>query len=420
MTSLAVAGGPPVTTQPWPRWPAYDDDTVAAVSAAIRSGRWTVTGGWTGEEPYERRFASSFAAFVGVPHCVSTDHGASALILALEALDIGPGDEVVVPVLTWVATATAVLAVGAVPVFADVDETTGCLSAATVEPVLTDCTRAVIPVHLHCRMADMDELTVLARRHGLALVEDCAQAHGARWSGRLAGSLGDVGAFSMQQGKVLTCGEGGAVTTRSAATYDRLQQLRADSRRYRDTPPELGHPLLSEVGGVMGSNMLLGELSAALLLDQLGRLEPQLETRAANCALLDERLGLIEGLQPLRRDARLERPSVFEYAVRRTPGSFAGRPTDAVCRALSAELGVRVMRTDQPLHENVLYCPETKARFRLTAQAARPAPGTRFPAAEALYDDLVLLPHRMLLSEPSRMDQVVDAFAKVSRHAAEL
>lgn len=415
MTSLAVTGGSPVSRLPWPAWPAYDDATIEAVSAAVRSGRWTVTGGWTGQEPYERLFAARFADFVGVPYCVSTDHGASALILALEALNVGPGDEVVVPVLTWVATATAVLAVNAVPVFADVDETTGCLSAATVEPVLTERTRAVIPVHLHCRMADMDELGRLARRHEFALVEDCAQAHGARWSGRVAGSLGDVGAFSMQQGKVLTCGEGGAVTTRSASTYDRLQQLRADSRRYRDSPPELGHPLLTDVGGVMGSNMLLGELAAALLLDQLDRLEPQLERRAANAELLDERLALVEGLEPLRRDARLERPSVFEYAVRRTAGSFGGSSTDEVCRAVGAELGLRVMRTDQPLHQSVLYCPETKARFTPVAGRARPPEGSRFPSAEALYDDLVLLPHRALLADSARMDEVVTAFVKVAR-----
>ncbi len=420
MPALAVSGGSPVTTDPWPRWPVVDEATEIAVARAVRTGRWSLTGAYNGDQPYERRFAARFADLVGVPYCVSTDHGSSALTLALQALGIGAGDEVVVPVLTWVATASAVLAVNAVPVFADVDPGTGCLSVASLQSALTERTRAILPVHLHCRMADVDALGALARDRGLALVEDCAQAHGARWSGAVAGSFGDAGAFSMQQGKVLTCGEGGAVTTSDAGCYDRLQQLRADSRRYPEHEPALGHPYLVDVGEVMGTNLCLGELQAALLLDQLDRLEAQLDTRAAAADVLDESLGGLDGLAPLERDPRLERPSVFEYAVRRAPEAFAGAPTEVVCRALEAELGVRVMQTDRPLHQNILYRPENSPRWREAAGRARPAPGTRFPEAEALYDELVLLPHRVLLADPGRMEQVVEAFAKVAKHADEL
>lgn len=420
MSALAVSGGRPVSTDPWPQWPVLDDATVTAVTQALRSGRWSLTGAYTGAQPYERRFAARFAELVGVPYCVSTDHGSSALTLALQAVGVGAGDEVIVPVLTWVATASAVLAVNAVPVFADVDPGTGCLSVESLQPALTERTRAILPVHLHCRMADVDALGAFARNRGLALVEDCAQAHGARWSGRVAGSFGDAGAFSMQQGKVLTCGEGGAVTTSDDGCYDRLQQLRADSRRYPEREPALGHPYLVDVGEVMGTNLCLGELQAALLLDQMNRLTEQLDTRAAAADVLDASLGCIDGLAPLERDPRLERPSVFEYAVRRSPEAFAGAPTEVVCRAVQAELGVRVMQTDRPLHQNVLYRPENSPRWRQLAAQARPAPGTRFPAAEALYDELVLLPHRVLLAGTGRMEQVVDAFAKVAKHADEL
>lgn len=420
MSALAVTGGRPVTTDPWPPWPSFDESTVEAVTAALRAGRWSLTGPHTGEQPYERRFAAGFADYVGVPFCVATDHGSSALALALQALGVGAGDEVVVPALTWVATASAVLAVNAVPVLADVDPGTGCLSVESLPPALSERTRALLPVHLHCRMADMDTLGALARAHGLALIEDCAQAHGARWSGAVAGSLGDAGAFSMQQGKVLTCGEGGAVTTTDAGCYDRLQQLRADSRRYPAREPQPGHPYLAEAGEAMGTNHCLGELQAALLLDQLSRLDHQLDRRAAAAAVLDERLAEIDGLLPLPRDPRLQRPSVFEYAVRRRPDAFAGAPTATVCRALEAELGVRVMQTDRPLHRNVLYCPETSPRFRELAARARPAADARFVHAEALYDQLILLPHRVLLSGPARMEEIVAAFAKVAAHADEL
>lgn len=420
--ALAINGGPPVACGGWPPWPQWDGATVDAVAAAVTSGRWTVSGGWTGTEPLERLFARRFAEFVGVPYCLSTDHGSSSLLLALEALGVGDGDhdEVVVPVLTWVATATAVLNAHAAPVFADVDPATGCVSADTLADAITPRTRALVVVHLHCRMVDMDDVMALARRHDLPVVEDCAQAHGARWRGRGAGSLGDVGAFSMQQGKVLTAGEGGAVVTGDPRLYDRLQQLRTDSRRYSEVEPRHGHPALVDAGGVMGGNFCLSELQAALLLDQLDRLEQQVELRAAAAAFLDQELAKLPGLAPLARPQGLERPSVFEYAVRRDPAAFAGHPTSRLCTALEAELGVRVMQTDRPLHENVLYCPETKERYRWLRGRGRPPRGTRFAAAESLYANLILLPHRVLLADRGRLELVVEAFAKVAAHAEEL
>lgn len=420
MSTLALRGASPVSSEPWPQWPQHDDETEAAVAAAVRSGRWTLTAPHTGSEPYERRFASRFAEHVGVPYCVSTDHGSSALALALQALGIGPGDEVVVPVLTWVATATAVLTVGAVPVFADVDRSTGCLAPDSVMEVLTERTRALLPVHLNCRMADVDALGAIARARHLVLIEDCAQSHGARWSGAMAGSFGAAGAFSMQQGKVLTCGEGGAVTTGDAEVYDRLQQLRADSRRYADPEPAPGQPYLAEAADVMGANHCLGELQAALLLDQLGRLDGQLERRAEAAAVLDERLGQLEAVDPLSRDDRLQRPSVFAYAVRRRREAFAGRPTEVVCEALGRELGVRVRQTDRPLHANPLYRPWTNPRFRAVVDAPDDRPPGSFASAEALYDELILLPHQLLLSPLERMDEIVEAFAKVAAHPEEL
>lgn len=416
--ALAVHGGPAVCRAEWPAWPQYDEKTVAAVTDAVRSGRWTVSGPWTGRETYEREFARRFAEWVGVPYCVSTDHGATSLMIALEALGVGDGDEVLVPVLTWVATATAVLNVGAIPVLVDVDPDSGCVSPEALAAGISGRTRAIMVVHLHCRMADMDAVGALAAAAGLPIVEDCAQAHGARWNGAAAGSLGAIGAFSMQQGKVLTAGEGGAVVTRDPQLADRLQQLRSDGRRYRDGEPPLGHPYLVEIGDVMGNNCHLSELPAALLLDQLDRVEAQVERRAAAAAFLDAELGRLPGLRPLARPPQLERPSVFAYAVRRAPGAFAGRATDIVCGALEAEIGARVGRPDRPLHENVLYRPHTKPRYRRQGDGLL-APGP-FPAAEELRETLILLPQRLLLAERSALEQLVEAFAKVLARAEEL
>lgn len=420
MARLALAGGQPVWRDGWPTWPQHDDHTSGAVFAALRSGRWTVSGGWTGVEPYEQLFARRFADFVGVPYCVSTDHGSSSLEIALEAVEVGAGDEVIVPVLTWVATATAVLNVNAVPVFVDVDPDTGCLDPGATAAAITDRTRAIIAVHLHCRMADMDALGGLVDEHGIRLIEDCAQAHGARWRGRSAGSMGAVGAFSMQQGKVLTCGEGGAVVTRDPLLYDRLQQLRADARRYPVAEPRLGYPYLVEAGDVMGNNRCLAELPAALLLDQLDRLPAQLRRRARAADMLDTELARLPGLRPLARHAGLELPSVFAYAVRREPDAFRGVPTELVCAALAAELGVRVYRSDRPLHDNVLYCPQTKPRYRWLHERPRTVAGGDFRHANELYANLILLPQRVLLADQAAIEAVIAAFDKVARHAAEL
>lgn len=420
MGNIALRGAVPVFQGSWPAWPQADQATIDAVTAALLAGRWTVSGGWTGSETLERRFAQRFADFVGVPHAVTTDHGSSSLLIALEALGVGEGDEVVIPVLTWVATATAVLNSNAIPVFADVDENTGCLTPEAFAAAITGNTRAVIAVHLNCRMADMDAVLAVARARGIAVVEDCAQAHGARWRGSHAGTFGDVGAFSMQQGKVLTSGEGGAVVTRDASLYDRLQQLRADGRRYRTDRPSIGDPYLVESGELMGNNCCLSELQAALLLDQLDRLEPQIEKRAEAAAMLDAELGRVPGLQPLLRSPHLERPSVFRYGVRRDPQAFAGKPTSLICAALRAELGVRVHQTDRPLHQNALYCPETKPRYRRLADRARPRPDVRFVAAERLYDNLILIPHNVLLAGRADLTRVVEAFATIAAHADEL
>lgn len=219
---------------------------------------------------------------------------------------------------------------------------------------------------------------------------------------------------------MLTCGEGGAVVTKDAALYDRLQQLRADARRYPAAEPDIGYPYLVEAGEVMGTNHCLAELPAALLLDQLERLPQQLLQRARAAELLDTELAGVAGVRPTAWPARLELPSIFAYTVRRDPDAFAGAPTERVCAALAAELGLRVYRSDRPLHDNILYCPQTKERYRWLHDRLRAAAQQRFPAAEALYENLILLPHRALLSEPAGLEAIVAAFHKVATHADEL
>lgn len=413
---LAINGGTPVRLNGRPEWPGRHESATAAVRGALSGNRWTVTGPSDGTPTVEQRFAAQFARWNGLEHCVTADHGTSALVMALEALGVGSGDEVVVPVFTWVASATAVLRVNARPVFVDADPETGCLSPEAVEAAITPRTTAVIAVHLHWLMADMDRLGDICRRHGVALVEDAAQAHGAVWRGRRAGTIGDIGAFSLHQSKVLAAGEGGAVVTRDATAYRLLQQLRSDSSVYLDDVPRDSFHL-EAVGEIMGTNYAMAETSAAIALDRLSTLDAEIDTRDRNARHLNARLGEVPGLRPLRIPEPQERVSVFEYAVARDPEGFAGRPADVVCRAVGRELGLDVYQPDPPLDRNLRYRPGTKAAWRHLALSD---PGGPFPAAHRLHQDLLLMHHPALLADRAAMDEIVEAFAKVSEHAEEL
>ncbi len=212
---LALEDGQPIRTAPFPTWPHFDPDEIATAARVLQSGKVNY---WTGEEG--RRFEDEFAAQAGCKYGIAVANGTVALELALHALGIGPGDEVIVPSRTFIASASSVVMRGAKPVLADVDPNSQNLTVATIRPLLTTRTRAVIAVHLAGWPCDMDLIAELAHGHGLKVIEDCAQCHGATYKGRPVGSLGDVGAFSFCQDKIMTTGgEGGMVTTNEKAGH---------------------------------------------------------------------------------------------------------------------------------------------------------------------------------------------------------
>jgi L-glutamine:2-deoxy-scyllo-inosose/3-amino-2,3-dideoxy-scyllo-inosose aminotransferase len=286
---LALLGGRPVFSEGWTPWPSIEPETIEAVREALSSGRWAVSGFQTRTRTLDMEFAQRFGEYLGVPYCVAFDHGSNALLAALHALDLDVGVEVIVPGLTWVATASAAVRAGLVPVLADIDRDSLCIDPAAVEGLIGSRTAAIVAVHLYCSMGDMDRLQAIARRHGLALIEDAAQAHGAEWRGRRAGGIGTIGAFSMQQGKALTSGEGEAAVTSDAALADRLEILRGDGRRYQPAgQAQVGWPDLEEVGIPMGWNMHLTEMQAALLLDGLRKSLEELVMPASSARSLSE------------------------------------------------------------------------------------------------------------------------------------
>ena len=423
MAHLALHGAEPVRDpRPWPRWPQYDTDTEDSVLDVLRSRRWAVSWPTTGRPSRERQFAADFARYNGVPYAVSVDHGSSALLVSLEALDIGPGDEVIVPVMTWVAPVTAVLRVGALPVVVDADPETGCITAEHIRAALSPRTRAVIVVHLACTVADLDAIGEVVAEAGIHLIEDCAQAHGAEWRGQKVGTFGDLGAFSFQVGKVLASGEGGAVITSDERLYRRSLQLRCDSRLYTDGNVAEGDLELFEAGEVMGGNYCMSELSAGLLLDQLPRLDVQHAHRAKMSTELEAGLAELGDFGPIPLPEPATMRSVYEYGIRFRPGTFGDAPVERVAEAVSAELGMSLWPPDLPLHRSVMLHPHTKRRFAAiwTQEGRQRALGRDYPGAETYRDTTLIFHHQALLGDVSDMADLVAAVAKVRAHADEL
>ena len=265
--ALALDGGPRTVTAPEPRWPVVDDEDVARMEEVVRSGRWS----WLGE--HETAFCRDFAAFTGARHCVALANGTVTLQCALQAVGVEPGHEVIVPGLTWVATAQAAFDIGADVVFADIDPETLCLDPQAFARAITPRTKAVIPVHLYGCMADMDAIMEIARGRGIKVVEDVAHQHGSAWRGVGAGAIGDAGSFSFQQSKVLSSGEGGAVTTSDDEVHAIVHALK-----------QVGWGADGQPANRYVHNYRITEMQAVLLRGGLGRLAAQTARREAAAA----------------------------------------------------------------------------------------------------------------------------------------
>ncbi len=413
---LAIDGGAPVRSRerPWPEWPRYTEAARREVEAALASGRWAISGPFRGEPSRNQRFAERFAALHGVPYCIPASSGSAGLLIAMEAVGVAPGDEVLVPGLTWVANASSVLRIGAVPVLVDVDPETLCLSPQAVRAALGPRTRAIVAVHLYGSMADMDALPALAAEAGIPLIEDCSHVHGARWRASWAGSIGDVGVFSMQQTKLVTSGEGGAVISRHTQLASRLEQMRADGRVLRPNARE-GELELLERGEWVGGNYNLSELQAALLLEALERLEAENARRARNAALLDEGLARLEGLRPVPCLPPQSQRAYYGYVLRVDPERLGGLALGELALRLSAELHFPVERIYRALDDHPLYRPTRESSRRFSPELRKAIDPERFalPECRRAYDECLAFHHRLLLGDEQDMADVLRAFEKV-------
>jgi dTDP-4-amino-4,6-dideoxygalactose transaminase len=419
---LAILGGSPVRMRAWPKWPRADGETERILIEVLHSGRWALSGAYAGATCFERRFAAAFAAYHNVPFCTPTTSGTAALTLALLALDVGPGDEVLVPGLTWVACASAVLAIGAVPVLVDIEDCSLAMSPAAARASITQRTRAIMIVHPFCTLAAIDDFLELSHVAGIPLIEDCSQAHGACWKSQRVGTFGDVGCFSMQQSKVLTSGEGGAAITRDPRLFERIEQLRADGRLFAPEATLRGRLELIEVGTVQGRNLCLSEFQAALLLDRLQHLDAENAHRADRVAKLQQLMQGVEGVSLLPAPPQVTARTFYNLALRIETDRFAGNEIDTVARALAQELNTGVNPIYRPMNNHRLYQPLKAPRGNLSEfewQRRNPA---RFvmPGAERARAAYLTLTHPVLMDDEQSMEDIAGALAKVQRLALDL
>lgn len=330
---LALDGGLPLRTRPMPGWPLFDDADLEVIGEVLRSGKVNY---WTGE--HGRGFEREFAERVGSPYAVALANGTLALEIALRAVGVTVGSEVIVPSATFIATASAVVACGARPVVVDVDRDSQCLTAESVEPAITARTTAVVPVHLAGYPADMGPLLTLARRHGLHVVEDCAQAHGACRGGRGVGTFGDAAAWSFCQDKIMTtAGEGGAVTTGDENLWRRCWEYKDHGKNHQSTFHRAHPPGFRWLHDSFGTNARMTEIQAAVGRSQLGKLDQWVSRRRAHAYTLRAALADLPAVRLPGIPADVEHAFYRFYLHLRPEHLRPGWNRDRVVAAICAE-----------------------------------------------------------------------------------
>jgi len=419
MAKLAIRGGKPaIPDGPNIEWPVFDDADEQALIEVLRNGRWC-SAAWYFEEPYESKvaqFERDFARWNGSKYAITATNGTAALTLALKAGGIEAGDEVIVPAATFIASATAVILANAVPIFVDIEPDTYQISPDATEEAVTERTKAIMPVHYGGYPANMDRIMGIARRHGLLVIEDAAEAHGSEWRGKKVGSIGDLGCFSFQLGKPLACGEGGAVLTDD-------EDLRLKCYSYGDLGRMPGGGKYEHY--LPAGNFRMTEFQGALLLVQLSRLKEQTEIRHDNGEYFASELEKIEGISALKRDPRVTKRGYYFYFLRYDSSEWNDIPRDEFMRALSAEGVPCGTAHNEPLYKTPFFqqmafgqtgCPIRCSFYEKEIDYSR----VKCPVAERVYDSEVIALGKDFLIERENVNRILEAINKLRENIHEL
>jgi dTDP-4-amino-4,6-dideoxygalactose transaminase len=375
----------------------------------LKGGRWNRMGG-----RYADKFEQIWASQLGAKHCLAAANGTSSLFIALNVLDVCAGDEVIVPVYTFVATINSILLQHALPVFVDTDSETFQIDARKVEAAITPRTRAIMPVHIGGSAADLDTILGIARKHGIPVIEDACQAHLAEWQTKKLSTLGDLGCFSFQASKNLNSGEGGCLITNSDKYIEQARSFHNNGR---------GKVGVSFSYVRNGCNLRMTEFQAALLIEQLTRVDEQSRLRENNATYLTSQLREIPGIQPARMYPGCTRNAYHLYMFRYQKEQFANLPRARFLKALSAE-GIPCSGGYSPLNKEPFLnnTLESRAYQRIYDQhtLAQYRDRIQCPANDQLCEQGVWLTQTMLLAGRGDMDQIAAAIRKIQMHAKDL
>lgn len=392
----AILSGHPALSEPLPPWPPQDKNYLASLENVLISGQWWSMGGHE-----VKRFEKRFAEIHQAQSAIACTNGTHALELALRALNIGPGDEVIVPSMTFVATSMAVMLVGATPIAVDVDPDHWCMDPEAILPALSPNTKALIPVHFAGHICDMEAILAIAQAHNLAVIEDAAHAHAAIRGDKYAGSFGDMAAFSFQNFKLMTAGEGGILLSNDPDLTTRAQLIAncgrpAGDNRYQHILP--------------GSNMRLSEFQGAVLNIQCDHLQERADRRDRNGRLLMTLLGNIPGVQVQKCHPDIDRHSYYMMVFTCDPQAFGGLSRDKIVTALNAEM-VPAFRL-YPRIQDTAHFRESRVNTSSVAQ--------KCPISKQLAENGIWLHHRILLADERLVHQVGEALLKIVHYGADI
>ncbi len=405
----AVLGGPPAVQESFPGWPQVKSSDLEAISKVARSGQWY-------RARYVPQFEEVYAELNQAKYCIATASGTTALYCSLGALGLGPGDEVIVPPYTFLATVTVVLQHYALPVFVDSDRETFLMDPAKLEAAITDRTAAIIPVHIGGNVCDMDRILAIAQKHKIPVIGDACQAHMAEWRGKSVGSWGTTGCYSFQLSKNLCSGEGGAILTNDEAMADSCFAFHNCARK-RNPASNFVYRL------GRNTNARMTEFQAAILLSQMEGIKERAEIRSANAEYLTSMLREIPGIYPARMYDGCTRNAYHLYMFRFVSEEFGGLSRTQFLRALRAE-GVPASAGYSPLNKEQFLLDALNSRGYGRVYGKETIAGwperNHCPENDKLCAEGIWLGQNVLLGSRVQMEQIAKAVAKIRAHVSEL
>lgn len=393
MELLAINGGNKTKTKAFPKWPYSNEREKELITEVLDSGNW-----WRMTGNKVDAFEKKFAKLHDVKYCLCVTNGTHAIELALATLGIGHGDEVIVPAVTFISTGSAVIYANAKPVLVDIDAETFCMLPEAFEKAITKNTKAVIPVHMAGHACDMERICKIAKKYNIKVIEDAAHAHGAKFNNKRIGSYGDMATFSFQNGKIMTCGEGGALITNNEDLYNKAYLIHSVGRPPGDRIYE--HTLL-------GSNYRINEFCAAILIAQQERLEVMNETRAKNAATLDKLLSKIKGIIPQKSKTYATINTHYMYMFYYDSKQFNNLSRKNFVDYLNAE-GIPAficfpVLSETTFFKNKDFCGKIKNYTNYE----------KIPNARKIANEVVWLPHYTLLGDENDLKEIALAISKI-------